>query len=242
MRDGRGRDVRATRSPRLGAARDHDTASSASVLRAGAFQVHFPWDTNARVTRPRRARQTRDRCSLWRAVQLQLTACCVSIAFSCLLLGRLRGLHRLPLPPIPPPRCGESRWAGGGGGGDPRRPLSLSPWHRASAPIIPRPAELWCPPHATGAVPLGAASPSGVDEVAWGKGTAAAVSVGVLYQRVPPPLIGGLHRPRQPGGYADSAADIAVALGGRVQVVETPAARPEPAVWRPVHEGEVPRR
>ncbi|GGB32844.1 hypothetical protein GCM10011505_12860 [Tistrella bauzanensis] len=50
--------------------------------------------------------------------------------------------------------------------------------------------------------------------------------VAVLYQALPPPSIGGVRKPAKPGGYADSGADIAVALRRAGVAVVTPVATP----------------
>lgn len=55
-------------------------------------------------------------------------------------------------------------------------------------------------------------------------------AVAILYQAVPPPVIGGLRKDAKPGGYSDGGADIAFALQGRGQQVVTPVAHPDPAV------------
>lgn len=54
--------------------------------------------------------------------------------------------------------------------------------------------------------------------------------VAVLYQAIDPPTINGVSKPRKPGGYRDSGADIAYALGTSEGIeVITPVLRPEPA-------------
>jgi len=50
--------------------------------------------------------------------------------------------------------------------------------------------------------------------------------VAVLYQAIPPPLIGGVRKPLKPGGYSDSGADIAYVLRTAGQAVITPVAEP----------------
>ncbi|KAJ3574485.1 hypothetical protein NPX13_g4348 [Xylaria arbuscula] len=61
--------------------------------------------------------------------------------------------------------------------------------------------------------------------------TSAPVSprVAVLYQALEPPLIDGIQKPKKPGGYQDSGADIAFNLGrGGIDVI-TPSENPNPA-------------
>ncbi len=48
---------------------------------------------------------------------------------------------------------------------------------------------------------------------------AQAASVAILYQALPPPVIGGLRKDAKPGGYSDGGADIAFALMGAGQRV-----------------------
>ena len=52
--------------------------------------------------------------------------------------------------------------------------------------------------------------------------------VAVLYQALPPPVIGGVRKPAKPGGYADSGADIAYVLRRAGEAVVTPVATPQP--------------
>lgn len=54
--------------------------------------------------------------------------------------------------------------------------------------------------------------------------------IALLYQALPPPLIGGLRKDAKPGGYSDGGADIAFALAGVGREILTPVARPDPAV------------
>ena len=54
--------------------------------------------------------------------------------------------------------------------------------------------------------------------------------VAVLYQAVPPPVIGGARKSPKPGGYSDSGADIAFNLRRAGFQVLTPNERPNPAV------------
>jgi hypothetical protein len=53
--------------------------------------------------------------------------------------------------------------------------------------------------------------------------------VAILYQALPPPLIGGLRKDAKPGGYSDGGADIAFALREAGVDVVTPTASPDPA-------------
>jgi D-alanine-D-alanine ligase len=53
--------------------------------------------------------------------------------------------------------------------------------------------------------------------------------VSVLYQALEPPVIDGIRKPKKPGGYSDSGADIAYALRNAGVDVVTPVASPEPA-------------
>ncbi|KAI2622876.1 glutathione synthetase ATP-binding domain-like protein [Hypomontagnella submonticulosa] len=56
------------------------------------------------------------------------------------------------------------------------------------------------------------------------------VCVAVLYQALDPPLIGGVRKPKKPGGYQDSGADIAFSLSNSTAVdVITPGPVPGPA-------------
>ncbi|KAK0655269.1 hypothetical protein B0T16DRAFT_424258 [Cercophora newfieldiana] len=52
--------------------------------------------------------------------------------------------------------------------------------------------------------------------------------VAVLYQAIDPPVINGVTKPRKPGGYRDSGADIAYVLGKSGVQVITPTLRPDP--------------
>ncbi|KAI2601746.1 glutathione synthetase ATP-binding domain-like protein [Hypoxylon sp. NC1633] len=54
--------------------------------------------------------------------------------------------------------------------------------------------------------------------------------VAVLYQALEPPVIGGVRKPKKPGGYQDSGADIAYNLSicGDIEVI-TPSPDPDPA-------------
>lgn len=54
-------------------------------------------------------------------------------------------------------------------------------------------------------------------------------SVAILYQALPPPVIGGLRKDAKPGGYSDGGADIAYALKNAGQGVVVPRASPDPA-------------
>ncbi|KAI4611341.1 uncharacterized protein J4E87_010534 [Alternaria ethzedia] len=59
--------------------------------------------------------------------------------------------------------------------------------------------------------------------------TTSAPHVAVLYQELPPPLINGVRKPKKPGGYIDSSADIAHALTHHSPVsVITPVSTPDP--------------
>ncbi|KAI1762443.1 glutathione synthetase ATP-binding domain-like protein [Hypoxylon sp. FL1150] len=54
--------------------------------------------------------------------------------------------------------------------------------------------------------------------------------VAVLYQALDPPVIGGVRKPKKPGGYQDSGADIAFNLGNCSDVKSiTPSSAPDPA-------------
>lgn len=52
--------------------------------------------------------------------------------------------------------------------------------------------------------------------------------VAILYQALPPPLIGGLRKDAKPGGYSDGGADIAFALREAGVDVVTPSVSPDP--------------
>ena len=53
--------------------------------------------------------------------------------------------------------------------------------------------------------------------------------VAVLYQACEPPIVNGVRKPKKPGGYQDSGADIAYVLKGRQDVdVITPDQNPDP--------------
>ncbi|PWY94218.1 glutathione synthetase ATP-binding domain-like protein [Aspergillus sclerotioniger CBS 115572] len=52
--------------------------------------------------------------------------------------------------------------------------------------------------------------------------------VAVLYQAIEPPIINGARKPRKPGGYQDSGADIAYTLRNHGVRVLTPATSPDP--------------
>ena len=58
--------------------------------------------------------------------------------------------------------------------------------------------------------------------------------VAVLYQACEPPVVNGVRKPKKPGGYTDSGADIAYLLKikGHVEVI-TPVENPDPTE----HEG-----
>ncbi|OAL51425.1 glutathione synthetase ATP-binding domain-like protein [Pyrenochaeta sp. DS3sAY3a] len=52
--------------------------------------------------------------------------------------------------------------------------------------------------------------------------------VAVLYQELDPPLINGVRKPKKPGGYKDSGADIAYVLQNKCEVdVATPSSSPD---------------
>ncbi|KAK9850140.1 Glutathione synthetase [Penicillium brevicompactum] len=51
-------------------------------------------------------------------------------------------------------------------------------------------------------------------------------TVAVLYQAIEPPVINGVRKPRKPGGYQDSGADIAYALRAKGIEVITPRSSP----------------
>ncbi|RAL14511.1 glutathione synthetase ATP-binding domain-like protein [Aspergillus homomorphus CBS 101889] len=55
-------------------------------------------------------------------------------------------------------------------------------------------------------------------------------TVAVLYQALEPPVINGARKPRKPGGYQDSGADIAYTLHKHGVRVHTPSASPNPRV------------
>ncbi|KAI1476107.1 glutathione synthetase ATP-binding domain-like protein [Daldinia eschscholtzii] len=56
-------------------------------------------------------------------------------------------------------------------------------------------------------------------------------SVAVLYQALDPPIIGGVTKPKKPGGYQDSGADIAYNLSQCSDInVITPSLYPDPSV------------
>ncbi|WP_121116079.1 biotin carboxylase [Croceibacterium ferulae] len=55
------------------------------------------------------------------------------------------------------------------------------------------------------------------------------MSVAVLYQALPPPVIDGLRKEAKPGGYSDGGADIAHALRLAGEAVVTPVSAPDPA-------------
>ncbi|KAL1857852.1 hypothetical protein Plec18167_001745 [Paecilomyces lecythidis] len=54
--------------------------------------------------------------------------------------------------------------------------------------------------------------------------------VAVLFQDIDPPVINGVRKPRKPGGYQDSGADIAYTLRQRGLSVLTPQSNPDPFV------------
>lgn len=54
------------------------------------------------------------------------------------------------------------------------------------------------------------------------------VTVAILYQALPPPIIGGLRKDAKPGGYSDGGADIAFALRSAGVSVVTPASEADP--------------
>ncbi|KAL4860865.1 hypothetical protein BDV12DRAFT_191454 [Aspergillus spectabilis] len=57
-------------------------------------------------------------------------------------------------------------------------------------------------------------------------------TVAVLYQAIEPPVINGVKKPRKPGGYQDSGADIAYTLQQKgVKVIKSDASAPEPHLW-----------
>ncbi|KAH6625209.1 hypothetical protein C7974DRAFT_313945 [Boeremia exigua] len=59
--------------------------------------------------------------------------------------------------------------------------------------------------------------------------TASKRRVAVLFQELEPPLIRGVRKPKKPGGYRDSGADIAYVLKHQCKIdVVTPAAFPDP--------------
>jgi hypothetical protein len=53
------------------------------------------------------------------------------------------------------------------------------------------------------------------------------IPVAVLYQAQAPPVINGIRKPLKPNGYADSGADIAVALRQQGVPIVTPVAAPQ---------------
>ncbi|KAG8631428.1 hypothetical protein KVT40_000568 [Elsinoe batatas] len=53
-------------------------------------------------------------------------------------------------------------------------------------------------------------------------------SIAVLYQAIDPPMIGGLRKPKKPGGYQDSGADIAYVLDQRGFRTILPDPHPDP--------------
>ncbi|WP_314445020.1 hypothetical protein [Massilia timonae] len=55
------------------------------------------------------------------------------------------------------------------------------------------------------------------------------LTVALLYQAMPPPVIDGIRKDPKPGGYADSGADIVHALRMAGVKVATPQASPDPA-------------
>ena len=57
----------------------------------------------------------------------------------------------------------------------------------------------------------------------------AGAPVAILYQALPPPVIGGLRKDAKPGGYSDSGADIGFALAGAGVLVLTPVRDPDPS-------------
>ncbi|KAH8891487.1 glutathione synthetase ATP-binding domain-like protein [Thozetella sp. PMI_491] len=64
-------------------------------------------------------------------------------------------------------------------------------------------------------------------------GASAPPRVAVLYQEIDPPLINGARKPKKPGGYQDSGADIAFNLSRSEKTeVITPLANPDPAEQR----------
>jgi D-alanine-D-alanine ligase len=56
------------------------------------------------------------------------------------------------------------------------------------------------------------------------------VKVAVLYQDVDPPVIDGIRKPKKPGGYSDSGADITYVLSKAGVDVVTPVDDPDPVV------------
>lgn len=54
----------------------------------------------------------------------------------------------------------------------------------------------------------------------------ASKKIAVLYQALPPPVIGGVRKDAKPGGYSDSGADIACALSEHGYCVLKPVAKP----------------
>jgi len=53
-------------------------------------------------------------------------------------------------------------------------------------------------------------------------------AVAILYQALPPPVIGGARKDPKPGGYSDSGADIGFCLAGAGVRVVTPVPTPDP--------------
>lgn len=58
----------------------------------------------------------------------------------------------------------------------------------------------------------------------------ASLSVAVLYQAAVPPPVEGGRKPRKPGGYCDSGADIAFNLSISGVPAVTPSANPDPVM------------
>jgi hypothetical protein len=52
--------------------------------------------------------------------------------------------------------------------------------------------------------------------------------VAVLYQACEPPVVNGVRKPKKPGGYRDSGADIAYVLGSKNFDILTPQPHPDP--------------
>ncbi|OTA52563.1 glutathione synthetase ATP-binding domain-like protein [Hypoxylon sp. EC38] len=67
--------------------------------------------------------------------------------------------------------------------------------------------------------------------------------VAVLYQALDPPTIGGVRKPKKPGGYQDSGADIAYSLSNCAEIdVISPVPAPDPSkdigwCWKDTEEG-----
>ncbi|KAF2650452.1 glutathione synthetase ATP-binding domain-like protein [Lophiostoma macrostomum CBS 122681] len=58
---------------------------------------------------------------------------------------------------------------------------------------------------------------------------APSIPLAVLYQKLDPPLINGVRKPKKPGGYQDSGSDIAWVLKHQCDIqVATPSANPDP--------------